>query len=428
MMVLDSLPSRSMWIIVLILVVGFLRLLESSIENVNEARLQKLAGEKNKAAKKVLFFTENSTKFYSSIKVFNVLAELILASLTVYFLPSMLFPELTPVYAVICTASIVFVLLFIFGVYMPKRLAEIYADEIALKTTYLLYIVYYLGMPASVLLTAISNIFLLIFGIKPDDTDEEVTEEEIRLMVDIGSESGAIDPDEKEMIHNIFELDDTLARDIMTHRTDTEILWIEETDEWDKIIADTNHTVYPVCKENIDNIIGILSSTDYYKARLNNKDITKILKKTYFVPETIKADDLFRDMQRTKNHFAVVMDEYGGISGIITMNDLLEEIVGNLSADSDEPEDDIIKIDENTWKISGSCDIDLVSEALGIELPVEDYNTFAGMIFAELGEIPEDGSTPELETFGLSIKVTKISEHRIESTKVTIIDKPLENE
>jgi len=124
-------------------------------------------------------------------------------------------------------------------------------------------------------------------------------------MVDIGSESGAIDPEEKEMIHNIFELDDTLVRDIMTHRTDSEILWIEETEDWDKIIAETNHSIYPVCKGNIDNIIGILNSTDFYKARLKGGDIKKILRNPYFVPETIKADDLFRQMQRAKNHFAV---------------------------------------------------------------------------------------------------------------------------
>ena len=417
---MDSLPSRCLWIFALIVVIGFLRVLESSIENVNEARLQKLALEKNKSAKRVLFFTENCTKFYSSVKIINTLCELTLATLTVYYLPEMLFPKMATLSGVILSSLIVFVLMFIFGVYMPKRLAEIYADGIALKSTPMLYIIYYIGMPFSLLLTAISNVFLLLFGIRPSDTEEEVTEEEIRLMVDIGSESGAIDPEEKEMIHNIFELDDTLVKDIMTHRTDSEILWIEETSDWDKIITETNHSVYPVCRESIDNIIGTVSSSDFYKTRLFGGEIKKILKNPYFVPETIKADDLFRQMQKTKNHFAVVLDEYGGISGIITMNDLLEEIVGNLSIE----EDDIVKLDANTWKISGSCDIDLVSEELGIELPIDEYNTFAGLIFAELGEIPEDGSTPLVEAYGLTIRVTKIKEHRIESTKVTITEKP----
>ena len=269
MMILDSLPSRSMWIFILILVIGFLRVLESSIENVNEARMQKLAQEKNKQAKRVLFFCENSGKFYSCVKLFNVLSELLAVTLTVYRLPGMLFPELSSVPAVFYSSLILFVLFFILGVHMPKRIAEIYADEISLKTTAILSVIYYAGLPFSSMLTAVSNVFLLVFGIKPGDTDEEVTEEEIRLMVDIGSESGAIDPDEKEMIHNIFELDDTQAGDIMTHRTDTEILWIEETEEWEKIIAETSHTVYPVCKDSIDNIIGTVHSSDYYQIRLN---------------------------------------------------------------------------------------------------------------------------------------------------------------
>lgn len=420
---MDSLPSRSTWIIILIVVIGILRALESSIENVNEARMQKMAQEKNKNAKKILFFCENSGKFYSSIKLLNVLAELLVVTLTVYKLPGMLFAGTDSAFAVLYSSVILFVLLFILGVHMPKRLAEIYADEIALKSTTVLSFIYYLGLPFSTLLTAVSNIFLLLFGIKPSDTEEEVTEEEIRLMVDIGSESGAIDPDEKEMIHNIFELDDTLAADIMTHRTDTEILWLEETEDWGKIISETNHTVYPVCKENIDNIIGTVRSSDYYKTVLNGGDIKKILLSPFFVPETIKADDLFRQMQRVKNHFAIVLDEYGGISGIITMNDLLEEIVGNLSNVYDTEDDGIVQLDSNTWRINGSCDIDLVSETLGVELPIEEYNTFAGLIFRELGEIPPDGATPTLEVYGLSIKVTRIKEHRIESTKVTVTDK-----
>jgi putative hemolysin len=282
MMVLDSLPSRCLWIFVLIALIGFLRVLESSIENLNEARMQKLAQEKNKDAKKVLFFTENDAKFYSSVKIINTLCELVLATLTVYSLPAMLFPAMTEASGVVLCSLIVFVLMFIFGVHMPKRIAEIYADGIALKTTPVLYAIYYIGLPFSLLLTAISNVFLLVFGIRPSDTEEEVTEEEIRLMVDIGSESGAIDPEEKEMIHNIFELDDTLVKDIMTHRTDSEILWLEETHDWDKIISETNHSVYPVCKESIDNIIGTLSSSDFYKTRLFGGEIKKNSEKSVF--------------------------------------------------------------------------------------------------------------------------------------------------
>ncbi|MBE7016259.1 MAG: HlyC/CorC family transporter [Ruminococcaceae bacterium] len=424
---MDSIPSRSTWIFCLILLTGILRCLEESVENANEARMQKLSGEKNQQAKKLMFLIENHAQFYSSIRVFMILAELFISTLGVSTLSAWLFADMDISLSLLLSVVILVVLMFIFCIHMPRRIAEMYPDAIALKFATILTFIYYIGLPVSFTLTAVSNVFLLIFGIKPSDTEEEVTEEEIRLMVDIGSESGAIDPEEKEMIHNIFELDDTQVGDIMTHRTDTEFLWIEETEDWDKIISETNHSVYPVCNESIDNIIGILSSSDYYKARLNGSDTKKILKTPFFVPETVKADDLFRKMQKAKNHFAVVLDEYGGISGIITMNDLLEEIVGNLSEENDsDEENDIVKIDDNTWRISGSCDIELVSQTLDIPLPIEEYNTFGGLIFAQLGEIPKDGSTPSLEAFGMSIKVSKIKEHRIESTKVALLE-PIQN-
>ena len=232
------------------------------------------------------------------------------------------------------------------------------------------------------------------------------------------------------MINNIFEFDDTPAKDIMTHRTDVEFLWIEDDiDTWDKSMLETNHSIYPVCDESVDNIIGVLASKDFYRLLRTeeNPDVHSLLKTPFFIPESIKADELFRQMQKNKTHFAVVLDEYGGLGGIITISDLLEEIVGTLSSDTDEVEEDIVQLDTNTWKISGGTDIDLVSETIGIELPVEEYNTFAGMILGELGTIPEDGTTPELEAYGLAIKVLKIEDHRIEESKVTIINPEPEN-
>lgn len=428
MMVLDSLPSRCLWIIVLVFVIGILRCFESSVGSLNEAKLQKNAQDGNKSAKRILALTENSGRFYNSIKVLTVIAEIALVELGVTVLPSLFFPTLSENLSAIATIALLSVFVLIFGVYAPKRIADLHADSIVIKTSLILTVLYYVGFPISWVLTHFSNLFLLLFGIKPNDTEEEVTEEEIRLMVDIGSESGAIDPEEKEMIHNIFELDDTQVGDIMTHRTDTEILWLDEKDKWEEIISASNHTIYPVCEESIDNIIGILRSKDFYKTLLGGGDAGSILRSPYFVPDTIKADDLFRQMQKTKNHFAVVLDEYGGLGGIITMSDLLEEIVGTLSNDTDEAEEeDIVELDANTWKVAGSCDIDVVSETLGIDLPVEEYNTFAGMVLSELGEIPEDGATPELEAYGLTIKVTDISEHRIEWTKVALIEKVQED-
>lgn len=426
---MDSLPSRCMWTFLLVILTGVLRCFETSIDTSNEAKLTKLAQEGDSSAKRVIRLIEKENAFYRSLKVLTVLCEIAVVLLGAYTFPDAFFGKLDIVSGLVLTGIILAVLLLIFGVYAPRRIVDLHADAIVLKTSSLLTLLYYVGLPVATALTWVSNIFLLLFGIKPNDTEEEVTEEEIRLMVDIGSESGAIDPEEKEMIHNIFELDDTQVKDIMTHRTDAEILWMDEKDKWGDIISDTNHSIYPVCEESIDNIVGILRSNDFYKTCLAGGDIDSILKTPYFVPDTIKADDLFRQMQKTKTHFAVVLDEYGGLGGIITMSDLLEEIVGTLSNDQDEVlEEDIIKLDSNTWQIAGSCDIDLVCETLGVELPVDEYNTFAGMILSQLGEIPDDGSTPELEAFGLAIKVTQIRDHRIEQTKVAVLEKAQEIE
>ena len=428
MMVLDSLPSRCLWIIALVFVIGILRCFESSVASLNEAKLQRKAQEGNQSANRILALLENSGRFYNSIKVLTVIFEIALVEFSIATLEPLLFVALPKELSAASMIALLSVLVLIFGVYTPKRIADLHADSIVIKASFILTVLYYIGLPVSWILTQVSNLFLLLFGIKPNETEEEVTEEEIRLMVDIGSESGAIDPEEKEMIHNIFELDDTQVGDIMTHRTDTEILWLDEKDKWEEIISASNHTIYPVCEESIDNIIGTLRSKDFYKTLLSGGDAGSILRTPYFVPDTIKADDLFRQMQKTKNHFAIVLDEYGGLGGIITMSDLLEEIVGTLSNDLDEiEEDDIIQLDDNTWEISGSCDIDLVSEALGIDLPIEEYNTFAGLILSELGEIPEDGTTPELEAYGLAVKVTEISEHRIEWTRVAVIEKVQED-
>ena len=420
---MDSLPSRCLLIFILILINGVLRCFEASVNNANLARLQHLAEDGDKSAKRTLIFCENPNKFYNSAKILTVITELITVFYAVYFMPRQMFGNLSIGTAVTLILLILCVFVLIFGVYIPKRIADIEADNIVLSLSPILVTVYFIGLPLSLLLTRISNAFLLIFGIKPTDTDD-VTEEEIRMMVDMGSESGAIDPDEKEMIHNIFELDDTQVRDIMTHRTDTVLLWLDEKDSWEKSISASNHSIYPVCSESIDNIVGTLNSRDFYRALIKGNDTAEILRPPYFVPETLKADELFRQMQKTKSHFAVVLDEYGGLGGIITMSDLLEEIVGTLSNEYDDAEEDeIIKINENTYKISGSCDIDTVSESLGVKFPDEEYNTFAGLILSVLGEIPEDNSHPEIEAYGLKIKVTKIRDHRIESAKVTVLEK-----
>lgn len=420
---MDSLPYRLFISVALLICIAVFNAAKSAIDEASEARMQKLIDEGSKGAARAMWLADNKKLLHSTVYLVLIAAITALVCFTLGNLRIDI--KGYPVLSVFLTAAATDALILILGIYMPKKAGRHRADAIAIKLSGIMKASVILFKPLVFVLTTLSNILLRLMRINPNAADEEVTEEEIRMMVDIGSSSGAIDPEEKEMINNIFEFDDTPAKDIMTHRTDVEFLWIEESvDEWDKSISSSNHSIYPVCGESVDDIVGILHSRDFYHLlrRNDTPDVRSILKPAYFIPESIKADDLFRRMQKNKTHFAIVLDEYGGLGGIITISDLLEEIVGTLSSDIDEIDDEIVQLDSNTWKIDGMADIDLVSETLDIELPIEEYNTFAGMILGELGTIPEDGSTPEIEAYGLSIKVTKIEDHRIEEAKVSKIE------
>lgn len=416
---MDTLPSRLFISLALLALIAVYRAAQKATDEANEVRMQKLTSDE-KASKIIEWLCNNKTRIHATTQLINIL---LVTSLSA-FVFGYFHLEISnhPVLSSVLSVLIADILILIFGIYTPGNFAKHNADKHALKSYPLLRLSVTILSPIVLLMTAVSNVLLRLLGVNPSKEDE-VTEEEILMMVDIGSSSGTIDPEEKEMINNIFEFDDTPAKDIMTHRTDVEFLWIEDSiEEWDNIMLETNHSIYPVCDESVDNIIGIVTSKDFYRMlRSEVKDVNSILKTPFFVPESIKADELFRQMQNNKTHFALVLDEYGGLGGIITMSDLLEEIVGDFSYDTDEESEDIVQIDDNTWKILGTCDIDTVAEVLNIELPIEEYNTFAGLILDELGTIPDDGTTPTLEAYNLSMKVLKIEDHRIESVKVAKI-------
>jgi putative hemolysin len=310
----------------------------------------------------------------------------------------------------------------VFGELVPKRFAMKNAEKLALFLSGLLYLIAKLFAPLVWLLTASTNGVLRLLGIDPNSSDGEVTEEDIRMMVDVGSEKGSINISEKEMIQNVFEFDNKTAEEVMTHRTEVDILWLDETDEeWAQKVNKSRHSKYPVCDGSADNIIGVLNVKDYFRLKDKSREniMNKAVKSAYYVPETVRTDVLFQNMKKSRNHFAVVFDEYGGMSGVITMNDLLEQIVGNFDDDYLNPEPPTIeKLDESTWKIKGSAYLEDVSKQLVISLPDEDFDTFGGLVFGVLGIIPEDGSTMELEEYGLKIKVTEIKGRRLETAIV----------
>ena len=300
----------------------------------------------------------------------------------------------------------------IFGELVPKRIAMQKAEQIALGISGLVSGASKVFAPLVWLLTASTNGILRLLGIDPDEDDDQVTEEEIRMMVDAGSEKGAIDNEEKDMIQNVFEFDDLTIDEICVHRTDVDLLWLEDSmEEWEQLIHESRHSYYPVCGENVDDIIGVLDAKDYFRLRTKDRDhvMKEAIKQPYFVPENIKAATLFQNMKKTGNYFAVVLDEYGGMDGIITVRNLIEQLVGDLNDEAEIGQPSEIElISTDTWKIMGSASLDDVAEELKIKLPVDEYETFGGYIFGELGAVPDDGSQFELETDDLWIKVMRV--------------------
>ena len=273
-------------------------------------------------------------------------------------------------------------------------------------------------------LTASTNGILRLCGIDPNSEDDEVSEEEIRMMVDVGNQKGVIDLQERDIIQNVFEFDDLTVGRFATHRTEMTVLWLDETPEqWEKTIHDSRYSRYPVCNETVDDIVGILDAKDYF--RLSDKSRENVMeqavKPAYFVPESVFADVLFKQLKNNHTHMAVVLDEYGGVLGIVTMYDLLEQLVGDLDDDSrgDEPED-IQRLDSSTWQIRGTALLEDVAEQLNVKLPVDEYDTFGGFVFGNYGLVPEDGTVFEIDLCSLHIKVNEIQEHRLEKATVCL--------
>lgn len=239
----------------------------------------------------------------------------------------------------------------IFGELVPKRIAMKKADALALGMSGMIQFVARLFKPLVSLLTASTNGLLRLLGIDPNADDEEVTEEEIQLMVDTGSRKGTINPEEGLMIRNVFGFNDLSVSDLATHRRDVTVIWQEDSlEDWEKTFRETPHSNYPVCNENIDSIVGVLNVRDYYcmTERTKEQVLEKIVQPAFFIPESVRADVLFRKMKQNHCHFAVVLDEYGGMEGVITINDLLEELVGDFE---EEEVPDIVCLDGGAWQI-----------------------------------------------------------------------------
>ncbi|GAE88276.1 hemolysin family protein [Acetivibrio straminisolvens] len=332
--------------------------------------------------------------------------------------------------AILKTLSMIFISVIlsyfslVIGELVPKRLAMKEEEAISMFAAKPLYYLSVITYPVVRLLNASTNLVVRLFGIDPNADEEEVTEEEIRMMVDVGEEKGAIQENEREMINNIFDFDNKTVMDIMTHRTDIIALPVDASlDDVMSLFIEEKYTRIPVYDESIDNIVGILHVKDLIKYigsenNTKNFDLREIIRKPYNVPWSKKADELFSELQKNKVHMAVIVDEYGGTAGIATIEDLVEEIVGNIFDEYDEEEKDFEKLDESTYIFNGSAGLDVLNEWVDAELPEDEYDTLSGFVISQLGRIPNCDEKPQIEFNGLVFKVEEVSEKRIEKIKV----------
>jgi len=439
--------GNSIWFLLLLQVVlialnAVFACAEIAVLSINETKLERMSEQGNKRAKRLFKLIQEPAKFLATIQVAITLSGFLGSAFAadnfseplVNWILSLGVPVPKATLDTIAVVLITLILSYftlVFGELVPKRVAMKKAEALGLGISGLISTISVVFKPIVWFLSVSTDTVLRIMGIDPNEADEQVSEEEIRMMVDAGSEKGAIDEQEKEFIQNVFEFDDLTAEEIAVHRTEVTILWMEDpVEDWDKTIHESRHTLYPVCEDSPDNVVGILNAKDYFRLTEKTAEAVKeLIRPAYFVPATIKADVLFRNMKKTRNTMAVVLDEYGGMEGVLTINDLVEELVGDLGEDTPEEEaaePHIEQLSENTWALIGNVELYDIEQALDVDIGLEEVDTFTGLVFNELGIVPDDGDQEiELDFKGLHIQINRIEEHQIVHAEVT---KPLEPE
>ncbi len=429
----------------LILINALLTASETAIITLNDNKIQKLAEEGHKKAKSVLKLTADPARFLATLQISTacmsfltaaVAIDTLTAPLTAWFLK--LVPQATYTALVQAAALVVIALLaacvsLVLGTLLPKRIAMQKAEPIAFAAVGLLRVVTALLRPTVWLLSAVTNLFVRLFGMDPHADEEEVTEEEIRMLVDVGEEKGVIEETQKEMINNIFEFDDIIAEEIMTPRVDVEALEADTSIEEALAIGiETGYSRLPIYEEDIDHTIGVLYMKDLlpYVGKLipDMLSLRDFVRPTFFTPGTKRGGALFAEMTEKHIQLACVVDEYGGFAGIVTVEDLLESIVGNMQDEYDNEEEEITQLDENVFDVDGFCSIEEVNELLGVELPEGDYDTVAGFVLDQLGRIPEEDEHPVVEYDRLTLTVMAMDDRAIDRVHIEVAPLPPEED
>lgn len=415
----------------LILLNAFFAMTEIAVVSLSTAKLRKLEEEGDRAAPRLIRLVEEPTAFLSTIQVGITLAGFLGSAFAANSFSEMLVNwiyndlaftaiplKLLDTLSVILITIILSYFTLVFGELVPKRIAMQKPLEVARLSSGVVSAISVAMRPVIWFLSFSTNAVLKLLRMKTEGEEEIVTEEEIRMMVDLGEEKGTIDSAEGEWIDNVFEFGETTVREVMTHVSDLVAVYADDSPkEILQVIRESGRSRIPVCGENIDDVLGMMSTRMFLLERCEDMEKLpdSVIRPAYFVPETMGASQLFREMQKRKTHIAVVIDEYGQTAGVVSMEDLLEEIFGKIYDESDPVEEQAIqKIGENCWRVSGAAELDELAEALELELPEDvDFDTVNGLVLSQLSSIPRDGTVPDVEACGLKIHVEKIEQRRV---------------
>lgn len=421
-------------LLVLILINGFFAAAEIAVITLNDNKIKKMAEDGNKKAARILRLTENSSRFLSTIQIGVTLAGFLSsASAAQSFAPQLTAAILSAApnlsHSVVDGVSTFLITLLlsyfslVLGELVPKKIAMQKAEALAFRFVGILQAIAVVFRPFIALLSVSTNFVMRLLGLNPNDGEQTVTEEEILMMVDAGEEKGVIGENAKDMISNIFDFSDTTVVEVMTHRTD--IHAVEDTSSVQDVVhlsMKEGCSRIPVYHEDLDTVVGILYVKDLLRFVVPeaspNVLITQLMRPAYFIPEGKKCSDLFKEMTERKVQIAIIVDEYGGTEGLITMEDLLESIVGNIQDEYDHEEEEIRKLAENKFTVDGVTPIDEIEDLVGVELPETEYDTIAGLMMERLGRVPSPGEHPSVTIPPLTLTVGTVSDRRI--TKILI--------
>ena len=423
--------SQLVILVILILINAFFAASEIAFISLNDAKIEKQAKEGNKKAKQIEGMLKSPSKFLATIQIGITLAGFLSSAFASDAFAEMLAPalyNLMPFFSLtvwnnISIVVITIILSFftlVFGELVPKRLAMKYYEKISFGTIGIIRAIFILKSPFVKFLTFVTNGISKLFGVAESE-EEQVTEEEIKMMVDQGEESGNIKEEEKELINNVFEFNDITVSEIMRHRKDIFAVDINISNE--ELMEELSKEEFrysriPVYDETIDEVKGILYVKDVLK-NINKKNfkVKNLVKEAYFVSQNRLINEVFKELQRNKTQIAIIVDEYGGTAGLITMEDILEELVGDIYDEYDKVEKEYEQIDDNTYLLSGSLPIYDVNKLLNAEIPEGDYDTLSGYLQEEMGRIPKDEENPIIETDKVTYKIEEYEDKRIIKVK-----------